>query len=410
MIQMIKYEWKKYIIRKQNLYILLLLTLLFCGVIFFCEGGYVTSKKSYQTFYGQLAPRYGEDTRELLEEEAEELFNKIYTQGEDGTLALNKKEASKKGKYGETQIDDYALLNQALDCLTVEENRNQNIKIILNNPGSRMASEYEEENNAFIADREKLNVIAKTAFFGWPACIFLILVFGVSFSMEHEKNTHTLLSITHKGEDALYVSKIMAAVIAVLVVNLYFFILYMAAQALFLGMKLSDLQQPLFLVEGYGLCASGHTLATLLLTQELFALLLSFMVVFLTMVFSKVTGKSVFAIIASLVLFLAGVALELINFGIYQNPFIANTDNWYLLSVASFYKIFAYEKMFNPFALIQISYYMEQPRFLVLGSRQYPLYFIPLIIMIVVFCACTLYLIQSRRKVSRSMEAKDVFI
>lgn len=391
---MIRYEIKKYVFRRRNLALLLLMTLLFCGVLVFSEWKCMVEKNLRQDFFDKMGNHFSETTRASLEEEQEELFNRLYPQDAEGAITVNQDELLKKGKYSDTQLDDYALLGDAIDCIDTVEKRNSNLSILRKNNQGAMSSEYAEEHNDCMADRMKLTVIARTLWFGWPACICLVLIFGTSVSIEHEKQLLPVLGITCKGEGALYIAKMAAAFLTAIAVNLYFFAVYMVIQFLFVGMGVPDLHQPLFLVENYELCASRHTLLSLIVMQEIFALLLSLMVAFITMVCSKAIKKGIFATISAFIVFGAGVIFDLLNLAIYQNDFHMDVDNWYIVSVTTFYKIFAYDKKLNPFSLIQFQYYISQPRFITFGTIRYPLYFLPLIIMIIILCAGSLYLLQ----------------
>lgn len=391
---MIRYEIKKYVFTKRNLILLLLMTVLFCGVLVFCEWKYIAERDLRQDFFDKMGNHFSEHTKDLLEKEQDELFDSLYPRDEKGAITVNQEELLKEGQYSGTRLDDYGLLRDAADCMEAVEKRNSNVIILRKNNQGAMLSEYEEEHNDCMADRMKLSMITKTLWFGWPACMVLVFVFGASVSIEHEKQLLPVLGITAKGEGALYVSKMAAAFLTAIVVNLYFFSVYMVMQFLFVGMRAADLHQPLFLAEGYELCASRHTLLGLVVMQEIFALLLSVMVAFITMICSKAIKKGCFATIGAFAVFGAGVIFDLLNLAIYQNDFHMDVSNWYSVSVTAFYKMFAYDKRLNPFSLIQFSYYMSQPRFITFGTVSYPLYYIPLIIMIVILCAGSFYLLQ----------------
>ncbi len=190
----------------------------------------------------------------------------------------------------------------------------------------------------------------------------------------------------------------MAGIFVTLVVNLYFLAIFLVGQFICIGFSFSDLNTPLFLVEGYHMCASGATLGTLLFVQELLIIILSLLVTFITMVLSKRIGKNIFAILASFMLFLIGALVDIVNLAIYKNSFIINKDQWYLLSLPTFNKLLDNMKLLNPFSVINIQYYLEQPRYLTLGSLQYPLYYSPVIIMIVIIGISSIYLMQNSRR------------
>lgn len=400
MIQLIKYEFKKYVIKKYNFYILIALTVLFMGALFLGEGNYFFEKGTRSSFFSKIGTTYSEETKESLISESDKLSESMYHTNAEGELIFDTGAKNRKGKYSESQVQDYELLQSAMECIHINEKRNINTSILTSGTYSKEAAfgGYKKENNHVMVDRQKIQAFIKHMYFGWTSCIYLIILFGFSYSIEREKNIEALLSITQKGEGTVYLVKLLTAFIAVFATNLYFFLIFMMTEFLLVGNWLSIMSSPLFLVDGYEMCASGLTVLPIFLLQMLFSIVLSLLITFLTMFFSRVIRKGNITVFCTLVLLLLGVTIDVLNMGIYQNEFITDSDNWYIISATTFRKILKSDKMLNPFALINIQYYMEQPRFLFFGAKQYPVYILPILISIVLVAVCSVFLVQNRSR------------
>lgn len=401
MIQMIRFEMKKYVFRKHNIYILLLFTIIFCFANFFGERQCFEEKHEIHSYYNIIGDTFTDKTKKTLEEEQSLIESKIYRKDDNGNLIPNQEEIRKKGKYSVTQMGDLGLISRALGCIEVVEKRNRNMAIIMDNSNSYqsglLSMAYTAEKNNMLIDRLRLQAFSSNMYFGWPICILLVIIFSASFCTEREKNILGVLSITKRGEWSLYISKLITGIIVTIIVNLYFLTVFLLNQKVLIGLSISDLNQPLFLVNGYEMSASGDTLLTLLLTQGLLVIILSLVVTFAVMVLSKCIRKNVYVMISTLILFFVGTGVDIINLGIYKNDYIQNTENWYLVSVTTFHKLLEYVKLLNPFSVINVQYYLEQPRYLSLGSLQYPLYYSPIVIMIVVIGVSSIYLLQNKK-------------
>ncbi len=202
MIQMIKYEFKKYVFRKHNIIALLIFTIIFFAAILWGEGRYFSEKQERMPYFKSLGVTFTTETKKRLEAEQSELKSKIYLQDNDGNLSLNQEAVHRKGKYSVTQLSDLSLIASALDCIKVVENRNQNMQVITDSSNSYQtgifSSTYKLENNNVMVDRLRLKSFASNMFFGWPVCLLLILIFCASFSIEKEKNIQGVLRVTKK--------------------------------------------------------------------------------------------------------------------------------------------------------------------------------------------------------------------
>lgn len=402
MIQQIKYECKKFILRPGNLVIMLLLSLLFVVLLLWQEINAFTAKKSYENYFNHVGNTFDQKTKEAIEKEQEALHEILFKVSADGNVVPDMQETSQKGKYGRTQMEDYSLMGDALECIEVVEKRNRNMEILLEEGGvganSVLAGFYEPEQNNQLTNRERLNRMIENVWFGWFSCLAVILILGHSFSIESSKRILPVICATKKGEDCLYLSKVLAGCTLSLAVSVYFFVLYLAEEWVLLGMNGSTLAELLFLVDGYGMCASGMTIGRFLLGQGVASCLVTLLMAFVVMTCSKGIGRSIYAQIVSGMIFLAGTGIDLLNIAIYQNSFLQEYEKQYLFSTATLQKMIDLEKRWNPFSLIQVSYYLEKPRFLLAGAWQYPVYVSTVIASFVVLGALFIWLVSGKRK------------
>ncbi len=291
--------------------------------------------------------------------------------------------------YGIYCAEDLIYLNDALDCIEANEQRNDSIRSIIEMNGDSVNSDYTEENNHYMADREQLYAAAKSLYAGWPACILVLLIFAFSFCVDTENHCSRLLAVTKTGDTAIYTSKILTGILMTAVLDLYFFLIFGAAQFILTGNWIKLLNCPLFLV-----VKVWH----LLLAAAGGCFLLSLLCVFLAMLLSLLLKKGVLAALASLAVFLIGAAAELLNMAIYENDFIVNTDKWYLISQVDFTRIMNRMKEFNPFALLNASWYLEQPLYLTVGNWMYPIYVVPILIVVAFVSICAISILQTARR------------
>lgn len=403
MIRQIWYEGKKYIFLRRNLVLLLILSLLFVGMLVFMEWQVMIEREASENFFQATGGSFNEETKEKIQTEQDALWEKMYTADSEGNLALDENEILKKGIYGSTQIEEYDAMRKALDCIEVVEKRNRNMEILWKNREAGMGNAavsdfYQKEDNHQLLNLIPLNCLVRHACFGWFSGAAVILFLGSAYSVEREKNILPVLSATSGGELSLYISKVFTGCILAVVISLYFFVLYMISQWLLLGIGVGDLSQPLFLVDGYELCASGLTVGGILMKQELFVLFVTVLLALITMALSRGIGRGIYARVTASILLLVGTGIDLINIGIYQNDFHLDVSQWYLVSAATFYKIMGIEKMVNPFSLIQVSYYFQQPRYVTMGAYQEPVYVFPIIVLAVMSGVLFMYLTGKRRK------------
>lgn len=400
MIQGIKFELKKYVMTKSHFVILFIITFAGMGILFWNEGGYFFEKAMRKDFYSQVGDTFSETDKQKWIEEKEQLEQELYETDADGIISPNQEEMYKKGRYADTKIDDYSLLGELLTCIEVVEKRNRNT-LLITDSFEGTSHDYESEDNYMLADREKLSAAAQNMAFGWMPCLALIIILSASFAVEYENNVNPVLCITKKGEWAISMAKILTGILAAVVLNVYFWGVYLIAQTAFLGMTGQDWRQPLFLAEGYQICASGTTIQGFLAKQVLVSILVSVLAAIFTMVLSKVIKKGIYALLAALAVFVATLIPDLLNMMIYSNVYVSEQSNWYLISEPAFYRMLKYEKIFNPVSMIQFQYYAEQPRYIQIFDFQYPLYCFPIILAVLligIFSIVLLYEKSGRRK------------
>ena len=382
MILGILYELKKHIFAKSNLIILLVLTVMGAALLFWNEGGYFFEKAERQKFYAQMGETFSEEDKEKYTEEAEKLDLELYPLDADGAISFNEEEMEKAGKYVGTKLEDHYYLKGLLKCIEIVEKRNRNMKL-LSEGYVGATSDYEKEDNHMLADQKKLTAAAQHMGFGLLPCIACIILLCSSFAMEYETHLYPVLCITKKEYWSICIAKILAGVLVAVACNLYFWGVYLGLQFLIIGMTAKDWGQPLFLAEGYQMCASGYTIWSLLARQILASVLVSLLVAMLTLLLSKVIKKSNYALLAALVLFAVMLIPDLLNTFIYDSIYFVNMSNWYIVSEPTFYRILHFAKMINPVSMLQFQYYMEQPQYTLISSYQYPLYCFPILVAVI---------------------------
>lgn len=396
-MQQLGFEMKKYIFRRSNGVILVLGSFLFAVLLLICEWNVWMDKTSYGKYFAHVGDSYTEEVKEAIQNEYERLGHEIYTTMPDGSLIVEQEQASAQGVYGKTRIEDYALMGTVLECIEAVEKRNQTIQVLLED-NTALNDYYVPEQNHQLVNRKQLDCVVNFAWFGWAACLVVILLLGSSFSIENQRNMLPLLCATKKGEDSLYFFKIMTGCIMAVATNIWFFFLYLVIQWFLLGINSNTFQMPLFLVDGYELCISGMTVGTITMYHFLFGLFVTILTAFVTMTCSKGIGRGIYAKVASVLLFLIGTGADLFYYAIYKNPFVLNDDRWYLVSIAKMYQVMDIEKRWNPFSLLTLQYYFAKPRFLTWNGWQYPVYIFPVIVLIIVSGILIVYLIWNKKK------------
>ena len=177
-----------------------------------------------------------------------------------------------------------------------------------------------------------------------------------------------------------YMSKLLTGIIIAVVLNLYFWGIYYIFQFLFLGMTAQDWRQPLFLVEGCQMCASGMSIQSFFVKQIFVSMLVSVLIALLTMILSKMIKKGIFALLATITVFVITLLPDLLNTVIYSNTYLAKISDWYLISEPDFYRMLQIEKIINPISLLQFQYYVEQPRYVQISDYQYPVDIFPILV------------------------------
>ena len=207
MIGLIRFELKKFVFRKRNLFLLIAATVLFLALLYHLEGGYLFINRLDQNrtgFFSALGNSYTDAEKEQLESEAEVLEERLYCSTEENGTLLDEEEAALPGEYGETLWADFIYLNDALDCIEANEQRNDSIRSIIEMNGDSVNLDYTEENNHYMADRDQLHAVAKSLYAGWPACILVLLIFAFSFCVDAENHCSRLLAVTKTGGTAIY--------------------------------------------------------------------------------------------------------------------------------------------------------------------------------------------------------------
>ena len=298
----------------------------------------------------------------------------------------------KQGKYADTKLDDYCLLDEVLSCIDLVEKRNQNMAF-LSNHEQGWNGKYRKENNQALVDQKKLGLFVGNMSFGVTACFLVIFLLCSSFSMEYEVHVRPVLCVTKIGEDRIGLAKISGGVFLALVANVFYSGLYCLCQFLFLGMKIQDWKQPLFYVDGCEICASGMTIQSYFIKQFMASVIISILIALFTMLLSKLVRKGILSLITAFIVFFIAFLPDLLNDVVYSSKYIIQMKDWYFISEPDFYRFLQMEKICNPVSLLRFQYYAEQPRYLQILNYQYPEEIFPVLtalVLIVILGAVTL--------------------
>lgn len=381
MIQNMKYEMKKYIFTRNNLLFFVILSLLSIGILFWNEGSYINDKNSRQRFFEKIERiNFSAEDKQKIKQERDKVKKEIY---KDDFVTPKKDEMKKQGKYADTKLDDYCLLDEVLSCIDLMEKRNRNMAF-LSDHDQGWNGKYRKENNQALVDQKKLGLFVDNMSFGVTACFLVIFLLCSSFSMEYEVHVRPVLCVTKIGEGRLGLAKISCGVLLALVANVFYSGVYCLCQFLFLGMKIQDWKQPLFYVDGCEICASGMTIQSYFIKQFMASVIISVLIALFTMLLSKLLRKGILSLITAFIVFFIAFLPDLLNDVVYSSKYIIQMKDWYFISEPDFYRLLQMEKICNPVSLLRFQYYAEQPRYLQISNYQYPVEIFPVLTALVV--------------------------
>ncbi len=369
MTRMIRYELKKYVLTRGHILLLLILTAAMTGWLFWMEKICVFEKPMTQSFFAQLGQSFSGEDVQHLQSERNELEQELFETSENGARMQRQEELTKEGRYADTKIEDYGLLGDALDCIEAVEARNRNTELLAEagNPA------YVAEDNQVMANRRKLTAVAQNMPFAVFACIAVIVLLSASFSTEFEHRLYPVVCITQEGCWGVCRAKLLTGLLVALAGSLYFCGFYLLLEYVLVGMTLREWTLPLFLADGFELCASGTTMLDLLAGQLFAALLGSILLVFSLLLLSRWIRRGLYTLLAALGIFGLMFLPDLLYKQVYHN-YAGNLKDWYLIPEPEFYRLIGLEKVLNPLSALQFQYYLEEPRYIRLFGASYPAY------------------------------------
>ena len=134
-----------------------------------------------------------------------------------------------------------------------------------------------------------------------------------------------VVHVTRKGRERIILTKLLHGVFWSVISNFYFWGIYLAYQWFAVGMRSEDWSSPLFLVEGYQMCASGLTIFGYILRQIAASALATIVIAVITMLLSKLTRKGIFALLAALVIFILGIIPDVMEVVLYNSIFLVDS-------------------------------------------------------------------------------------
>ena len=391
------YELRKTVFTRKNIIVAAVLALLMIGFLIWNERSFISEKKARERFFDDLGNVTGDELTDYLSSEEQKLYSKIFP--DDGESGFDSSFAGKTGRYGISNVGEWALFKEALKIAEDIQTRNENISIIIQNPENFAVDSYYEEDNIFFSDTKPQTEFVRNSCFGWIAVLACIIVLAGSFSVEKERGLHSMLQLFPKGGVRMSLRKYICGIVVGAVLVISYALIYCIAQFIILGLGFKELGMPLFMIEGYEMCASGMTVGGLFGYTVMFSIAAAAVMSSVTMLLSKLIGRTVFAGIGSCIIYAAGIAADVLYMGVYGNEFTDNSGDWYLISAPTFYKIYNTEKGFNPLALLNNSYYFQQPRITRFAGGYYDAYIVPLIIVILCCFLCYIFLLKEEKNV-----------
>lgn len=377
----ILYELKKNLFTRRTVIVAVAIVLLSTAFLVWNERYLIKDKSSRKDFYNSLDSVSGQ--AEQLKKEYDDIYGRIMVTDSEGNTEIDSDYANAAAPYGKNNADYLGLLGEASKDAERVTTRNTNIKTVLNNPGDFAVDAYYEENNDSFADSSYLTYFINNAHFGWVAVIICIIILASSCSVERESGMDKVIMLTPKGNFNLYLRKTAIGAVTALAVTVFGALWYLFVQWIMLGIGFKELAAPLFMVNGYEMCASGITVGGLFVHMTLMAALAAVLMACITVLLSRCIGKSVFAGISAFAVYAIGILCDIIYLTNYAKQITAGSSDWYLVSVPTFYKIYNMEKRINPLALLDVKYYFEQPRLSHLFTGYYNAYLIPIMVTVI---------------------------
>lgn len=393
MIRAIRFELKKYVLTKQTLSAVFILTL--AGAVLLVTFNLIpifeTQRKDRQAFYDNIGDSFSEEDKQGFIKEKEKLERELGIS--DTNIFPDEEKMWQEGKYTSSKWYDLIYLRKIMNCIEYVEKRNMITENALRD-SNIFTSDYYSEDNHVLADMEALSMTVRDMGFGWFSCIAVIIIFSSSFSVEYGNNIYSVLCVTKKGYWSLCIGKMLLAVLVSVAVNIYFWGIYLIGENLIRGgISLNDWKKPLFLAGDFMMCASGQTVAGMLAVQVAASVLVSVLVSVLTMFLSRTVKKGLYSMMTALVFFVVMLLPNILDMAFENIGFLVKHPELFPIPEPEFYKLMEMEKTLNPFSLISFRYYAMQPQYIQISGSYYPLYCIPVIIAIVltgIFCCVLL--------------------
>ena len=409
----IRFEMKKYILRRSGALALCAFTALAAGFLVFGQWHVIMEKTAYKNYMAHTGEVFTGGTKAEIQKEYEALGRELFSVNDDGGYVPDLDQAAAPGTYGKTKIEDYKVIGEILSGIAAAEKRDASVRILLEGREKGFLGDYyAREHDDRIVYLTRLGCVAGFAWLpGFLSCLTAIFWLCASFCIEANKRMLPVLCATKNGEDGLYLAKTATGCLAAVLLNVYYFAFYLAMEKLLLGIDARTLQTPLFYADGYGLCASGMTVGALLLKGFLLSVPVTVFAALLIMVCSKYIGKGAFAALAGVLLFFAGTCVDVYYFIKNRNllPLAPDHKIFYLASDATLYRMMDLEKKWNPFSLLSAQYYFQQPRFVVWMGWRFPAYVPALLASFLSSGLCMACLLLRRRRAGR-LSARFAFL
>lgn len=358
MWEMIKFELKKILFRRQVVIGIIIIFLLSIAVVVKLNLIYVIGLKgNIEKFYHQYS---GALTNELEQD--------IEKYGENNNYPRGVKQQLENLKS--RRDNERIMREKAQSLLEYGEGTNNKNDI---KKAKLLLKKYQQGEEFMLNQLEWRCVFLLMPLF-FLLSIILILVSSSSFSIERDNNMNLVLYSMKNGRVILRIAKILAVYLFAFFINVVYFIwVFLILKVI--GFDLDYADKPLFNVKGFEAACSDVTIIRYLFFNMLCFLVMSFVLVTIVMLVSRITQNRRISFLIGVLVIVANLFFEIQYYLRFWNHIAQNISEF----SPEIQNYFTYEKAFSPFALFNPCYYFEKIHYGEFFGHLVPMYVFPIL-------------------------------
>lgn len=340
MIDLIRFELKKYVINRKNV-----IWLVVCSLILVIWLIYVTQNISDRAAFSKKV-----------------LSDNNYTYTDD---LLENLEILKSTSSAE-ESQSYSYIIKSIERTYV---RNKYIYAVRNGEISQSLSFISffnmDETAMCMIDIDISGIFVKNIIYFMFSLISMIWIISCGYSVEKEKISKVSALALGNNQNINFI-KIIVVLGLSIILNVFYGLVNIVLLMIRLKVEINIFNAPLFLIDGFEKCKSGISIGQYLLMQFGCAVIATFFVGLITLLVAKIARNTgiVFFVAALIIAILYGV--ELIEYWVYTNMVVG--DKYYIMSAVTYNKMLKTINFFNPMALLNLKYFYQSPKFLTVGN------------------------------------------